>query len=93
MNFEFPFSESLIIYLGLAIIMIALSLFFVLIYNLFFAKYFKNEEEEDDEKINKPGCFILLVRNFLILLIIIFGLLVIIFGIYVQSYTKFDKKV
>ncbi len=89
MNSDFPFSESLIIYIGLATVFLGLIMFIVLIYQALRRSFGKKEE---DKKEVSPGCFTQLFKILFIFLLISLGFAIMFFGAFIQSLTTFTKK-
>lgn len=89
MNFNFPVTESILIYIGLAAIFIGLILFIIIFYkklNRVFGK------KKDDEEKSPPGCLHQIRNIFLIVLLIVLGFAIIFFGAFIQSLTSFNKQ-
>jgi len=88
-NFNFPVTESILIYIGLAAIFIGLILFVIIFYrklNRVFGK------KKDDEEKPPPGCLHQIRNIFLIVLLIVLGFAIIFFGAFIQSLSSFNKQ-
>ena len=89
MNYDFPFYESVIIYIGLATIFLGLIIFSIMIYQALDRSFRKKKE---DEKKAPPGCLNQLTKVLLIFLMIAFGFAILFFGAFIQSLTTFTKQ-
>ena len=87
-NFDFPFSESIIIYIGLSTIFLGLIMFIITIYQAVHRKF---DKKEDKKKKPPPGCLTQLIRILLICLLIAMGFAILFFGAFIQSLNTFTK--
>lgn len=89
MNFNFPVTESILIYIGLAAIFIGLILFIIIFYRKWNRVFGK---KKDDEEKPPPGCLHQIRNIFLIVLLIVLGFAIIFFGAFIQSLSTFNKQ-
>jgi len=89
MNFDFPLSESIIIYIGFATIFLGLIMFVILVYQTLKRSFSKKEDEKEKPS---PGCLIQLIKVLLITLLVMFGFTMVFLGAFIQSFTAFTKE-
>ena len=87
---DFPFAESIIIYIGLSIIFLGLIMLIILSYQSLSRRLNKNE---DKKKKSSPGIFTQFTRILFIFLLIAIGFATLFFGAFIQSMTTFNKRV
>lgn len=96
MSFDFPFAESIIIYTGIAVILLGIILLVYFMHQAFQRSMAKREKKPRPAKKDwlkfQPGCFTLLVKTFIISFLIIFGLMIMFLGAFVQSMTSFTRE-
>jgi len=90
-NFDFPFTESIIIYIGLATIFVGLLMFSIMIYQAL-NRYFGKKEEKEKEEKKAPGCLNQLIKVLLISIMIAVGFAIMFFGAFIQSLTTFTRE-
>lgn len=106
MFFDIPITESITVYIGLAIVLLGLlGLMVLLFWSLpetfrkklteaykAFKSAFETKERKKGEKKPPPGCIMRSFQIFLTFLLIFIGFLVIMYGIYLQSFFAFTRK-
>lgn len=97
MKFDFPFAESIIIYIGLVVIflgIIILSFFIFQAVQRSIAKRPKKEKSPKKERIKlQPGCLTFLAKTLIIAFLVASGLMIVFLGAFVQSMTSFTREV
>lgn len=88
MIFDLPFTESIIIYVGLSIVFLGLIMFVILFYQSLNRRF---DKKEDKKKKPPPGCLYQVNLVLLICLLIASGFAILFFGAFIQSMTAFTK--
>ena len=96
MKFDFPFAESIIIYIGLVVIFLAILLVLFFIFQAYQKALAKRPPKEKPAKKEPrkppPGCLIFLVKTLIIAFLIASGLMIMFLGAFVQSLTSFTRE-